>query len=167
MVSRLSVHPGGWSPSLSASPWNCRQHCIPSSPIRLYIAQYRKTCFIRGWDKGSHALNAPNAVTILTLQTPQYGGGVDLKDFWCLVSLESKDTKCDVTRWGFCGAKCSKIRFWPGLRPGPSWKSSRRSPNLLVALRGPIHVKKRAEEKRRQAGMDDTKGEDEKNSVKL
>ena len=36
----------------------------------------------------------------------------------------------------------AQIHFWPGLRPGPHWRSSRRSPRPLVGWRGdtPPHI---------------------------
>jgi len=43
--------------------------------------------------------------------------------------------------------KCSKVLFWSGLRHGPRWGSSQRSPDFLSALRG-LFWKKQAYGKR-------------------
>jgi len=39
-----------------------------------------------------------------------------------------KNIKFVITRFVFSNSKCTKIRFWPGLRTGPRWESLRRSP---------------------------------------
>ena len=36
----------------------------------------------------------------------------------------------------FSSSKCTKIRFRPGLRPGPRWGSLRRSPDPLIGWGG-------------------------------
>ena len=41
-----------------------------------------------------------------------------------------------ITRFVFSSSKCTKIRFWPGLCPGPHWGSLRHSPDPLVGWGG-------------------------------
>ena len=46
----------------------------------------------------------------------------------------TKNIEFVITRFVFSSSKCTKIRFRPGLRPGPRWGSLRRSPRPLSRL---------------------------------
>jgi len=45
--------------------------------------------------------------------------------------------KIVTTRCVFSAGKCAKMRWRPGLRPGPRWGSLQRFPDPLAGLRGP------------------------------